>query len=92
MAKKKAPKLLTEPRPIKDIVINKPKKFIKKKKKSDSEPKMEYVVIYESNKDKVNGLYEIYEKDPYKARVKYMNDNNGYNFMRTVLFKRNETD
>ena len=75
-------KLLTEPIVPKDIVI--PKKFKKTRKAEGRE--VNYKLISETGKTKVNELLEVYKEDKFKARVKYFNNPNIYTFERTVLF------
>lgn len=83
-------KLLTEPRVIKKITDVKSKKKVFKK--TDREC-VNYKLLYESDKAKVNELIRIYKEDPFKARVKFFNDfKNMYSFNRVVLFEFSNGD
>jgi len=57
------------------------------------EDKVEYEVLNTmSNEEKIDVLFSLYKKDPYKARVLYMNDTEGYHRNRIVLFKGENGD
>jgi len=77
-------KLLTEPRLIKKIT--EPKKRVYKKKIVDGE-KPKYTILGQQENDKIRKLLDLYNIDPFKARVVYFNDNTGYSFSRVVLFE-----
>lgn len=51
-----------------------------------------YTLLGESKSPKVDKLYEIYGKDPYKARIIFMNDSHGYKNHRYVLFTEKNGD
>lgn len=78
-------KLLTECRPIKEV-MDKPKK--KKFVKSEGGVSPKYTLINEAAKKDVEELIRIYKESPLKARVKFYNKGKGYfNFNRLVLFE-----
>ena len=57
------------------------------------EDKVEYEVLNTmSNEEKIDNLFSLYKKDPYKARILYMNDTEGYHRNRLVLFKGENGD
>lgn len=81
-------KILTEPRVIKEI-----KGKAKRKKLVKRTNKMSHTVLAESEdgKENVSKLVEQYKKDPYIARIIYMQaDRNKYKFNRMVFFKDTE--
>lgn len=84
-------KLMTEVRGNNEIVVPKPKKRVKKAK-VEGEEKPNYILIKEGNKDRVNELFKIYKESPFKARVKYFNDNRKVNFERLVIFEKGKND
>ena len=49
--------------------------------------KVEFELIYESKAPDVDKLFNVYRKDPKKARVLYFNDSGKYRITRIVLFK-----
>ena len=83
-------KLLTECRPIKEV-MDKPKKKKFVKREDGVSPK--YTLIAESNKEEVEGLIRVYKENPLNARVKFYNKGAGYfNFNRLVLFEFDNGD
>lgn len=63
------------------------------KKKINTEKKVDYTLLAESKSDLVETLFKLYDKDPYTARVIYMNNNNrgGYANYRLVVFKEDKS-
>ena len=86
-------KLLTTPRIPKNITqpVKKVKRFKKEVKETDE--KVKYTLIRESDKKEVNELFRVYKEDPFKARVKYHNKGKGnFVFTRLVLFEFNKDE
>jgi hypothetical protein len=86
-------KLLTTPRIPKNITqpVKKVKRFKKEVKETDE--KVKYTLIKESDKKDVNELFRVYKEDPFKARVKYHNKGKGnFVFTRLVLFEFNNDE
>jgi hypothetical protein len=91
--KKNMSKLLTTPRIPKNITqpVKKVKRFKKEVKETDE--KVKYTLIKESDKKEVNELFRVYKEDPFKARVKYHNKGKGnFVFTRLVLFEFNKDE
>ena len=83
-------KLLTEPRITKQVGPKKTTKHIKKK--AEDSPKAKFTIIKEHKNNKIDELFKVYKKDPYKARVKFFNSPSDYDKLRLVLFEHNEND
>jgi len=78
-------KLLTESRPIKEV-MDKPKKKKFVKREDVVSPK--YTLINESYKYNVEELIRVYKENPLKARVKFYNKGaSHFKFTRFVLFE-----
>lgn len=78
-------KLISGPKVPKDIVVPIKKKRVRKPLYDGV---ISYTLINETNKDKVNALFELYKKDSYKARVKYFSNKSDYSNSRTVIFHK----
>jgi hypothetical protein len=86
-------KLLTIPRIPKNITepVKKAKRF--KKEVKETEEKVKYTLLNESEKRDVNELIRVYKEDPFKARVKFYNKGRGnFSFTRLVLFEFNKDE
>ena len=54
---------------------------------------VEYELLSQtSNESKIDNLFNLYKKDPYKARVLYMNDTTDYERFKLVVFKGESSD
>ena len=81
-------KLLTEPRVPKSLEVPKKKVRRIKKVKQEGDPIIKCTILYESNKDKVEELLRLYNKDSHKARVKFFSGiKEEYSFTRIILFE-----
>lgn len=54
--------------------------------------KVDFHLIQESKSSDIDKLFDVYRKDPRKARVLYFNDKNKYTQFRLVLFKKGNKD
>lgn len=82
-------KLLESPRIPKEIIAPIKKRRVKK----TIEPvEVKYTLLSEGNNGKVQALFALYKKDPYKARVKCFSNEGDFNYRRLVIFEKGDND